>query len=257
MYYYEGCYASLVGKKFDRLLVQKRADKKHGHIRWECLCDCGNTKIVRGDCLKQGTTKSCGCLVKENNEKMRSSPDWEMPSNKTHGMSHTDTYNIYRGMLQRCYNDKSTGWSHYGGLGVTVCDSWRESFENFYKDMGERPDKTYSLERLVASEGYHPGNVVWADDTKQSRNRAMPSHNTSGAVGVSKLNNNGWFYWVSTTIHPVTKKKESKAFSVLKFGEEGAFHQACLYREQRIKEFNIVFGAGYSDTHGKSKLVES
>lgn len=253
MYYYEDCYDTLVGKKFDRLVVQKQADKKNGHVRWECLCDCGKIKIVRGDCLKQGTTKSCGCLVKENNEKMRSQLGWMMPSSKKHGMSHTDTYNIYRGMLQRCYNEKSTGWPHYGALGVVVCDSWRESFDNFYKDMGERPDKCHSLERLVSSDGYNPSNVVWADNTTQSRNRSLFSNNTSGVTGVYRRINHGYAYWVCTTSHPKTNKIERKSFSVLKLGEEEALQKAKEYRLKKIQEYNELFDAGYSSSHGEPK----
>src|ERR1700674_3702590 len=51
----------LIGRRFDRLVVVKRADSK----RWECLCDCGTVKAVLGSALRRGETKSCGCLRKD------------------------------------------------------------------------------------------------------------------------------------------------------------------------------------------------
>lgn len=57
---------NLVGKKFSRLLVLEFSHIKGSNRNrsyWKCLCDCGNTKIVRGSSLKEGSTKSCGCIV--------------------------------------------------------------------------------------------------------------------------------------------------------------------------------------------------
>jgi len=57
----------LTGQKFARLTVVRRADERLcGKVRWECICDCGNTTFVAGGDLKTGNTKSCGCLNIDN-----------------------------------------------------------------------------------------------------------------------------------------------------------------------------------------------
>lgn len=74
-------------------------------------------------------------------------------------------------MIQRCYNEKSASYKNYGGRGIRVCSRWRESFENFYADMGERPSDEHSIERLDANKDYHPDNCVWATRKVQARNK--------------------------------------------------------------------------------------
>jgi hypothetical protein len=59
----------------------------------------------------------------------------------------------------------------YGGSGITVCDRWRESFWSFIEDMGWRPSKHHSLDRIDPNKGYEPGNVKWATAQEQARNK--------------------------------------------------------------------------------------
>ncbi len=92
-------------------------------------------------------------------------------ANLKHGMSQTSVYDIWAGMIARCH--RVNGGEHYmryGARGITVCDRWRESFENFYADMGDRPDGL-TLERTNNSLGYSPENCVWATRKVQQRNR--------------------------------------------------------------------------------------
>lgn len=87
-----------------------------------------------------------------------------------HGMSQTSTYRIWLSMKQRCLNPKSGAYAWYGGRGITVCDRWRESFENFLADMGERPEGLW-LERKDNSKGYCADNCEWATPKTQAANR--------------------------------------------------------------------------------------
>lgn len=96
-----------------------------------------------------------------------------------HGKAHTRTFNIWRKMLQRCYDQKAHNWKWYGGKGIAVCDRWREVFANFLEDMGECPDGL-SIDRIDGSGNYEPGNCRWATHLEQARNQ---SHNVNVEYG--------------------------------------------------------------------------
>jgi len=85
-------------------------------------------------------------------------------------MKNTKEYRTWRGIRSRCNNPKDHNWQHYGRLGVSVCDRWN-SFENFYKDIGPCPDKTYSIERIDPLKGYSPENCKWIPLKEQQLNR--------------------------------------------------------------------------------------
>lgn len=81
-------------------------------------------------------------------------------------------YRSWAGMIQRCTNPKNPKYSYYGGKGVTICESWRNSYEAFLADMGRRPTKKHTLDRKDGSLGYCPSNCVWSTREEQSRNRS-------------------------------------------------------------------------------------
>jgi hypothetical protein len=74
-------------------------------------------------------------------------------------------------MKQRCFNPNSKNYKHYGGRGIKVCDRWVNSFENFYNDMGAKPSKEHSIDRINNDGNYEPGNCRWATNIEQQRNR--------------------------------------------------------------------------------------
>ena len=118
----------LKGQRFGRLTVVRVADKRarRGNtIWWLCKCSCGKWTTVRSDHLRFGCTKSCGCLRRDLHTK--------------HGRSGTPTHKIWTGLFDRCENPNNTGYQYYGGRGIKVCERWH-SFENFFADMGERPE---------------------------------------------------------------------------------------------------------------------
>lgn len=153
-----------VGERHGRLLVSARAENKiepSGAVRaqWQCICDCGTITTVSGQSLGRGSTKSCGCLAREA----------VIQRTQTHGLSRTHIYRSWNTMIQRCTNPNNTHWPSYGGRGISVCKEWF-SFENFYRDMGERPHGA-TLERSDNNKGYEPGNVIWASRLAQANNR--------------------------------------------------------------------------------------
>lgn len=100
-----------------------------------------------------------------------------------HGMAHTRIYKIWTQMKQRCSNPKNKNFASYGGRGIKVCERWQQ-FENFFADMGERPNGKM-LERKNNNGNYGPGNCEWAPNAVQYRNR---QHNVwLGAFGVSAI----------------------------------------------------------------------
>ena len=165
---------NLKHQTFDRLTVVQRIQNNIGErTKWLCYCNCGNTSIISTSDLTTGHTRSCGCLCKERTSQAKT----------THGMSHSSEYYIWSSMKDRCLNKNNHAYPIYGGRGVTVCERWLK-FENFYADMGDRPDGL-TLDRRNNDAGYSPSNCRWATRIEQARNQRLRKTNKSGVKGVS------------------------------------------------------------------------
>lgn len=94
--------------------------------------------------------------------------------NQRHGKSKTSIYDIWHGMKQRCINPNNKDYEKYGGRGITVCDRWFNSFENFYTDMGDKPFKGAQLDRKENDKGYYKDNCRWVTSKQNNNNRRNP-----------------------------------------------------------------------------------
>lgn len=127
---------------------------KAGKYVWKCTCKCGKQIEVRHDYLLHTNSPKthCGC------------------KNKGPSVLHPLEYGVWSMMLVRCTDPGHVAWHHYGGRGIRVCDAWKD-FDTFRRDMGPRPDRTYSIERDNPDGNYEPANCRWMKKHLQGRNR--------------------------------------------------------------------------------------
>ena len=125
-----------------------------------CRCSCGNRSVCSGSVLKAGRIKSCRKCGRERTLKAVS----------THGMRYNPLYRIWISMKTRCTNPKSPTYIYYGARGITVCDRWMKKFEDFYEDVGARPDGM-QLDRIDNNKGYYKENCRWVTPRENMNNR--------------------------------------------------------------------------------------
>ncbi|MEX0779226.1 MAG: hypothetical protein WD037_05805 [Balneolales bacterium] len=171
----------LTGKRFGEwIVVNKGMCNKYGNIYWNVKCDCGTERSVQSHALRSGNSKSCGCSGRKS----------QADKIKKHGRTKTTEYNIWNGMIRRCTNPKNKDYNRYGGRGIKVCTRWRNSFELFYSDMGDRPSLNHSIDRIDNNGNYELSNCKWSTWEEQNKNKRLPKKiktNTSGHTGVYQI----------------------------------------------------------------------
>lgn len=146
----------ITGEKYGRWLVLSYLSKG----MWLCKCDCGTTKSVKGSHLKDGLSKSCGCIQK-------GAKPWNYK-----GPYRRNMHRVWSNMIARCTDERSDSYCNYGARGISVCEEWLNSFDAFVKWMNEngyRPGLT--VDRIDNDKGYCPSNCRIATMKEQQNNR--------------------------------------------------------------------------------------
>lgn len=155
----------LTGHKFGKLTVvgfPTHVPDKEG-VYWKCVCECGNECLIRGKSLRNGHTKSCGCLIH----------DILTARNIKHGLSkNTSLYGIWKSMKTRCYNVNRSAYKYYGGRGIGICEEWKDDFVAFYNwSISNGYSVGLTIDRIDNDGNYSPDNCRWVSKDAQQSNR--------------------------------------------------------------------------------------
>jgi hypothetical protein len=165
-------FKDITGQKFGRLTAVSYAGAL-GKRRsfWDCVCECGKPARVESGKLRSGHSKSCGCLKHDVGV-----ANGRATRKLVHKPKHPLGL-VHNQMLQRCCNLNNPAYPNYGGRGISVCDRWRfgdgkqSAMRCFAADMGERPSRLHSLDRINNDGNYEPANCRWATRKQQAQNR--------------------------------------------------------------------------------------
>lgn len=154
----------MAGMRFGSVTVLRRTGTCSSRdAKWLYRCDCGVEHESSGYSIRKVKGFTCPeCTV------IRVSQ-----ASIKHGKTETPEYKTWTDVKTRCLNPSSTGYKNYGGRGITICNRWKDSFEAFLEDMGEKPTPNHSIDRIDNDGNYEPGNCQWVTIEEQIRNRRI------------------------------------------------------------------------------------
>lgn len=210
-------FMDLTKQEFDGFKVVEYVGRVKNNNTWKCICSCGNQFISNTGNIRSGHTTSCGC-VRDKKTSERFKKHGYAGKGKD-GRKRTE-YVIWRAIKYRCLVPTCNNYQQYGGRGITICDRWKDSFENFLADMGHRPSKNHSIDRIDNDKGYAPDNCRWATSKEQAYNRRTN---------------------VLMTIDSETKTvtEWSTTFNIPTYALERIYYDLNLRTSEEIKKVNV------------------
>lgn len=150
------------GEKYGRLTVMEASPKSGSAVSVLCRCACGTEKRIRAQLLRNGQTKSCGCI--------RSERGRTGDSNRKHGLHSHPLYQTWNSMIRRCSIPTMRNYADYGGRGIRVCDRWQgpDGLKNFITDMGPKPSPSTPSNGATTTGITSPGTA--AGQRRKNRN---------------------------------------------------------------------------------------
>ena len=153
-----GKITDLKDKVFGRLYVKDFYGIKNHKSFWICLCECGEEKVFQGTNLKNGNTKSCGCIRKEISNKTikyeKSNDEKIFKNNGKHPL-----LGVLNSMKQRCSNENCREYRWYGAKGIKVCDEWKKDSKIFIEwAISKGYKRGLTIDRIDNSKNYCPEN---------------------------------------------------------------------------------------------------
>lgn len=178
-----GKLIDLTRQVFGKLTVIERAEKRPVGKRqvmktyWLCRCDCDNYKVIVGDNLRSGASRSCGCEV------VRSTIERSTKHGGDKRGERERLYTIWVHMRGRCNKETDAAYKHYGDRGISICEEWNHSYEafrNWAVTNGYNDDLT--IDRIDVNGNYEPDNCRWIPQSEQTKNTRRNIRVTIGEI---------------------------------------------------------------------------